>query len=126
MGVCHWHMLHAAHSWPAHATIGLWPQAVKYAIWIFNNLPPINPGISPNELLSHTRFKAENLNRAHVFGCPIYILDPCSQDGHKIPKWEPYARLGMLVGFSPLHLSLVPLVLNIRTGKISPQISHCV
>ena len=27
----------------------------------------------------------------------------------------------MFVGFSPVHSSLVPLVLNVRTGKISPQ-----
>ena len=27
----------------------------------------------------------------------------------------------MFVGFSEVHSSLVPLVLNVRTGKISPQ-----
>jgi hypothetical protein len=70
---------------------------------------------------SCTRFPTNGLNCAHDFGCPVYILDPQLQDGHKIPKWEPHACLGLFVGFLPLHLSLVQLVLNILTGKISPQ-----
>ena len=114
-------MLHAAHSWPDVASINLWPQAVDYAVWVFNHLPSIDVGISPHELWSRTRFPSNSLTRAHVFGCPVYVLDPRLQDGHKIPKWDPRARLGMFVGFSPLHSSLVPLVLNIHTGKISPQ-----
>jgi len=114
-------MLHAAHSWPDVASIKLWPQAVDYAVWVFNHLPNLEVGVSPNELWSRTRFPTNSLGRAHVFGCPVYVLDPKLQDGHKIPKWDPRARLGMFVGFSPLHSSLVPLVLNILTGKISPQ-----
>ena len=57
----------------------------------------------------------------HVWGCPCYVLDPKLQDGHKLPKRKPRSRHGMFVGFSPRHSSLVPLVLNPRTGKISPQ-----
>ena len=57
----------------------------------------------------------------HVWGCPCYVLDPKLQDGHKLPKWKPWSHRGMFVGFSPRHSSLVPLVLNPRTGKISPQ-----
>ena len=49
------------------------------------------------------------------------MLEPKLQNGKKIPKWDPRARLGMFVGFSTLHSSLVPLVLNLRTEKISPQ-----
>ena len=51
----------------------------------------------------------------------MYVLDAVLQDGKKTPKWNPQACLGMFVGFSPVHSSLVPLVLNVRTGKISPQ-----
>ena len=61
----------------------------------------------------------------HVWGYPCYVLDPKLQDGHKLPKWKPRSRRGMFVGFSPHHSSLVPLILNPRTGKISPQ-SHVV
>ena len=57
----------------------------------------------------------------HVRGCPCYVLDPQLQDGHKLPKWKPQSCHGMFGGFSPRHSSLVPLVLNPQTGKISPQ-----
>jgi hypothetical protein len=39
----------------------------------------------------------------------------------KIPKWNPWACLGLFLGFSDLHSSLVPLVLNVDMGHISPQ-----
>ncbi len=51
----------------------------------------------------------------------MYVLDASLQDGKKIPKWNPWARLGLFLGFSDLHSSLVPLVLNIDMGHISPQ-----
>ncbi len=51
----------------------------------------------------------------------MYVLDALLQDEKKIPKWNPRARLGLFLGFSDLHSSLVPLVLNINTGHISPQ-----
>jgi hypothetical protein len=38
-----------------------------------------------------------------------------------IPKWEPRARMGIYVGRSPSHASNVALVLNPRTGHVSPQ-----
>ena len=56
-----------------------------------------------------------------MFGRPVYVLEPSFQDGKKIPKWHSRVRQGMFVGFSPLHSSLVLLVLNCTTGKISPQ-----
>jgi hypothetical protein len=34
-------------------------------------------------------------------------------------KWSPKAQLGIFLGFSTLHSS--PLVMNVATGKISPQ-----
>ncbi len=51
----------------------------------------------------------------------MYVLDALLQDGKKIPKWNPWARLGLFLGFSDLYSSLVPLVLNVDTGHISPQ-----
>ena len=38
-----------------------------------------------------------------------------------IPKWDPRSRMGIYVGRSPAHASNVALVLNPRTGHISPQ-----
>jgi hypothetical protein len=51
----------------------------------------------------------------------VYVLDPALQDGKKIPKWNPRARLGLFLGFLEWHSSQVPLILNVTTGKISPQ-----
>ncbi len=114
-------MLHAAFHWHEHANIKLWPQAVDYAVWIFNRLPSVQHGLSPNELWSRSRNTNHDLRRAHPFGCPVFVLDPALQDGNKIPKWDTRARRGMFVGFSSSHSSLVPLVLNISTRKITPQ-----
>jgi hypothetical protein len=38
-----------------------------------------------------------------------------------IPKWKPRARMGIYVGRSPTHASNVALILNPRTGHVSPQ-----
>ena len=51
----------------------------------------------------------------------MYVLDPVLAAGKKLPRWQPRSRRGMFVGFSPVHSSDVPLILNLRTGHISPQ-----
>ena len=38
-----------------------------------------------------------------------------------MPKWDPRARMGIYVGRSPSHASTVGLILNPRTGHVSPQ-----
>jgi hypothetical protein len=114
-------MLHLATLWPEYANAKYWPQAIDYAVWVFNRLPNMESGISPNEIWSSVRSPSEEISRSHVFGCPVYVLDASLQDGKKIPKWNPRARLGLFLGFSDLHSSLVPMVLNVSTGFISPQ-----
>jgi hypothetical protein len=114
-------MLHLAQGWPQHANPTFWPQAINYATWVFNNFPNRESGISPNELWSGVRTQDNVLVRAHVFGCPIYVLDATLQYGKKIPKWSPRTRLGLFLGFSDIHSSQVSLVLNVETKKISPQ-----
>jgi hypothetical protein len=49
------------------------------------------------------------------------VLDASLQDGKKIPKWNPWACLDLFLVFSDLHSSLMPLVLNVDMGHISPQ-----
>ena len=60
----------------------------------------------------------EHLHRAHVWGCPVYVLDPALQDGK---KWKPRSRRGMYLGISPSHSSTVGRILNLHTGFVSPQ-----
>ena len=56
-----------------------------------------------------------------MWGCPVYVLDPKLQDGHKIPKWNQRAGCGQYLGVSPNHSSTVGLILNHRTGAITTQ-----
>jgi hypothetical protein len=82
--------------------------------------------LSPEELFSGTKYQNYNhLQQAHVWGCPIYVLDPSLRDGKKIPKWKPQMRHGLYVGVSPNHSTTVGQVLNLNTGHISSQY-HCV
>ncbi len=50
------------------------------------------------------------------------MLDSRLQSGiGGAPKWEQRSRLGIYVGHSPAHAGLVAMVLNLRTGYVSPQ-----
>jgi transposase InsO family protein len=114
-------MIHATIRWPERSLLDMWPQAMSYAIWVHNRLPPHGNGLSPQEVWSGIKNTHSELPRAHVFGCPVYVLDPALQDNKKIPKWDSKARQGIFVGFSKEHSSLAPLVYNPRTQHISPQ-----
>ena len=114
-------IIHATLHYPQHKFIGLWALAMNYAIWCYNKVPPGGHGPSSKELWSSIKSPRSGLPRAHVFGCPVYVLDPALQDGGKIPKWNSRARQGIFVGFSPNHSSTVPLVFNPSTQYVSPQ-----
>ena len=114
-------MLHATMRWPGRKFLDLWPFAIQYAVWVHNHLPPNGAGWSPAELWSQQKDTHSPLPRAHVFGCPVYVLDAKLQDGKKIPKWDSRARQGIFVGFSTEHSTTVPLILNPKTQHISPQ-----
>eukprot|EP00804_Cyclotella_cryptica_P024840 CCRYP_001779-RA/>CCRYP_001779-RA protein AED:0.06 eAED:0.06 QI:0/0/0/1/0/0/3/0/1231 len=119
--MAHANLIHASIRWPERSLIDLWPFAMSYAIWVHNRLPPHGYGVSPLELWSQVKSAHSDISRAHVFGCPVYVLDPTLQDGKKIPKWDSRAQQGIFVGFSDEHSSLVPLVFNPRTQPVSPQ-----
>ena len=59
----------------------------------------------------------------HTFGCPVYILDAVLQSvgGGGLPKWDPRARIGIYLGHSPSHAGSVALVMNPKTGLVSPK-----
>jgi hypothetical protein len=110
--ICYWarHMMvHAAVHWPSNGSdnIRLWPFAVQHAVWLFNRIPNRITGLTPLEVFTKTKSDHRDLQRAHVWGCPVFVLDPCLQDGKKIPKWNRRARLAQFVGFSPEHSTLV-------------------
>ena len=73
------------------------------------------------QTLTKTRFPQSKFLDLHVFGCPAYVLKKQISDGKKIPRWEPRSTRGQHVGFSSLHSSTAPLVLNLDTGAITAQ-----
>lgn len=108
--------------WPETADLALWPFALSYAIYLWNHMPKDNNSLAPIELFSRVKLpEYTSLQRAHVWGCPTYVLDARLQDSKKIPKWEPRSRRGKFLGFSTEHSSTVGLILNLSTGSVSPQ-----
>ena len=113
-------MLHARLRWTPMVTPELWPMAMKHAEHILNHTPRAN-NTCPLDIVTKTTVPRSVLRGLHVWGCPVYVLDPKLQDGKKIPKFNPRSRRGLHVGFSPRHAATVPSVLNLQTGFISPQ-----
>ena len=112
-------LLHAMHKWPDVITMDLWPYALKLAADL-HNVTPGSSGLSPAEISAGAKDK-NRLKDFHTFGCPVFVLEARLQAGHKIPKWEPRSRMAIYLGHSPQHASSVPLVMNIKTGHVSPQ-----
>ena len=114
-------LLHASMHWRDGIDSKLWPMAVTYAAYLHNHLPN-SQGIAPIDIFTGVQSPRHHLKHFHTWGCPVYVLDPKLQQGKKLPRWEPCApRCSMFVGFSYIHSSNVPLVLNLQTGHISPQ-----
>eukprot|EP00804_Cyclotella_cryptica_P014513 CCRYP_004809-RB/>CCRYP_004809-RB protein AED:0.52 eAED:0.36 QI:0/0/0/1/0/0/2/0/183 len=94
-------------------------RAIQTIIYMARTL--MTTGLTPLELLSKTKADHRDLLRSHVWGCPVFVLDPKLQDGKKIPKWNCRSRLGQFMGFSDGHSSLVANVCHLATGFVSPQ-----
>ncbi|CAJ1961247.1 unnamed protein product [Cylindrotheca closterium] len=115
-------LLHQMLHWPDEADHKLWPFAMDHAVYLWNHLPREDTKQAPIELMGGAKIDHHQwFKRLHVWGSPVYVLDPRLQDGKKIPKWDVRARRGMYVGVSPTHSSLVSRVLNLQTGYVSPQ-----
>jgi len=113
-------MLHAKLRWPKAVSSKLWPMVVKHAQHLLNHIASRN-NVCPLDLVMKTTVPRHHMKNLHVWGAPAFVLNPKLQDGKKIPKWEPRSRQGLHLGWSPLHSSTVPLVLNLSTGHVSPQ-----
>ena len=113
-------MLYAMNKGKKMVTINLWPYAMRHANDVANATPRKGQELSPLELFSGVQI-APKLRHFHAFGCPMYVLDNALQSGQGAPKWRERARLGVYLGPSPNHARSVVLVLNPRTGHVSPQ-----
>ena len=97
-----------------------WPFACYTFAELDNDLPRSQQQHSPLSIFSKTS-QSFHLRNFHVWGCPVYVLDPKLADGKTLPRWEPRSRLGLYLGPSPSHSTSVALVLNLKTRRISPQ-----
>ena len=114
-------LLHGMKMWPEAITLSFWPFALKYASDRHNRLTIDSLGYTPLERFSRTRSQIAP-DRFHTWGCPVFVLDARNQSGFaSVPKWEPRSRMGVNLGFSPVHSSDVALVFNPSTGFVSPQ-----
>lgn len=114
-------MIHAILHNPTAVTADLWPFAIKYAVYIWNKMPRMESGTSPEEIFYQTKSDHELLRQAKVWGCPAYVLDPKLQDGKSLPRWSPRSKLGQFLGRSDNHAGSVGLIRNLQTGAITPQ-----
>jgi len=118
----HTMMLHAAIQWPEVKEQNLWPYALSHVAYVHNQMPNQQSSLSPVEIWTKTKSMDHlHLHNLHVWGSPIYILDPTLHDGSKLPKWNPRSRCSQYMGQSPLHASMVGLILNLQTGNVSLQ-----
>ena len=93
---------------------------MRHANDVANATPRKGDELTPLELFSGIQI-APKLRHSLPFGCPTYVLDNALQSGQGAPKWKERARLGVYLGPSPNHARSVALVLNPRTGHVSPQ-----
>ena len=120
------YLAHSMHRWPPSITSKcispiLWPFAVKYANEILNNFRFDDQGLSPLMKFAQVKVSKPYLHDLHTFGCPAFVLDGPLQAGQKTPKWKDRAITGIYLGRSPQHAGNVSLILNLRTGHVSPQ-----
>jgi hypothetical protein len=100
----------------------MWPIALKEAAYCLNRLSLRSDGRSCEATFFNIEGDLFNPATLHVFGSPCFVLDSRLQSEIAgPPKWEPRSRLGIYVGHSPSHAGSVALVLNPRTGHVSPQ-----
>jgi hypothetical protein len=115
-------LLHAQLRWPEQTPSDLWPMAMQHSEHLLNVIPSASlDGFSAEERFCKALHSSDQLRDLHIWGCPVYVLEPTLQDGRKLPKWQPRSRRGQFVGWSPLHSSKVALIRNLVTGRISPQ-----
>jgi hypothetical protein len=95
-------------------------MAVQYATHIYNNTPGDN-GVCPADIFTGITVPRHRLRDVHVWGSPVYVLDPKLQQGQKLPRWQPRSRHGMFLGLSQIHSSEVTQVLIFSTGRITTQ-----
>ena len=61
------------------------------------------------------------MKQFHTFGLHCFILNSKLFENKLIQKWKPKPKQGVYLGILPHHAGSIALVLNVKTGYISPQ-----
>ncbi len=71
-------MVHVSLYWSEYGAdnLALWGFAVKHAVWLHDRIPNRLSVLTPLELLTKTKANHCDLLCTHVWGCPVYVLDP--------------------------------------------------
>jgi len=97
-------LIHAKLSWPDIISENLLPFALQLTVELHNNTPGLS-GLSPLKNFSGVKSHMNRLLDFHPFGCPVFVLDPSLQPGHKIPQWKPHSHVWVYLGLSlTMHL----------------------
>jgi hypothetical protein len=113
-------LLAAPTKWPDAVNAYLWPYAIRKSAEDLNRIMHESKSESPYEAFTQAPILPD-IQNAHPFGCPVYVLNSKLQQGQKISKWDARANLGVYLGTSAIHASLVGLILSLRTGLVSPS-----
>jgi hypothetical protein len=87
-------ILHASMHWKDGVDASFWPMVVQYATHIYNNTPGDN-GVCPTDIFTGGTVPRHRLHDVHVWGSPVYVLDPKLKQGQKLPRWQPRSRRGI-------------------------------
>jgi len=82
-------MLHAAIWWPEVKDQCLWPYALSHAAYLHNQTLNQQSSLSPVKIWTKTKSTNMPLHNLHVWGSPMYVLDPTLYDASKLLKWSP-------------------------------------
>ena len=98
----------------------LWPYALRMANQVINDTTSPSSGLSYSQVFTKSNI---NINPKHFvpLGCPAYVLDSNLQLGKPFHKWQERSTPKIYLGRSPYHSKNVALVLDLRTGLVSPQ-----
>ncbi len=81
-------MVHVSLHWSEYGAVNLALQefAVNHYVWFHDHLSNHSTCLMPLELLTQTEANQCDFLWTHIWGCPVYVLDPKHQDGQMIPK----------------------------------------
>ena len=73
------------------------------------------------EFITKTKTDHRYLLFLHFWGCPACVIGDNLKNNQNIPKCYQRSQLGLFLGFSDKHSSLVANVIRLKTRYLSPQ-----